>query len=511
MKMASKFKPLIVMLGCGSLVAFSAVMSNASAQTSTSTPTVSSTEQLAAQVASLQTQVNKLERAQRQDKALHAKQSKLIAQNKRSIATENKVQGDLGQRSLIGTYVVTGPAVGMPSDYRGWDLIVNSPNINEDYQLLQRSQQERNALAAKGYTETAFPHVVLSGNVEGQASYTDPYTSGYTSDVNLTAAELDTFVEVDPWVNGFMSYVYDDSATAAEPSRIDNSRLYVDKAFITIGNLNQSPFYGSIGQMYVPFGRYTHITIDDPLTELVGRVKARAISAGFHPNGGNAPYAEVYGFRGNTSYGTPGRADKYGVDGGYQFNVSSLSGDVGASYVSSIGDSQGMLDNGGAANTFTGFDAVNSSLIHRVPGVDAYTSMSYGSFWAIAEYLTATSEFASQDMSYNGTGAKPTAGQVEGIYTIQQWGRPVSFDLSYSQTRQALAMDLPKTRYMAAIQTAITHDVLVELGYRRDQMYSSGTTATGRTSSTTSAAPDVVPTDLGKHANVVAAQLDIYF
>lgn len=487
-------------------------MNIASAQTADQTSANDTSPQyLATQIDKLQSEVNQLKREQNQDRAVHAKQSKLISQNRKDIAATTQEEGEFGQRSLIGTYVVTGPAVGMPSDYRGWDLIVNNSNINEDYQLLQRSQQERNALAAKGYKETAFPHVVLSGNIEGQASYTQPYSGGYTSDTNLTGAELDTFVEVTPWVNGFMSYVYDDAATGSEPAVVDNSRVYVDKAFVTVGDLSKSPFYGSIGQMYVPFGRYSHITIDSPLTELVGRVKARAASVGFHPSAQNAPYAEAYVFRGNTSYHTPSRADKYGADLGYQFNVSGFSGSVGASYISSIADSQGMMDNGSSSG-FTGFDAsgVNNALVHRVPAVDAYTSMTYGPFWLIAEYLKATTDFSAADMAYNGTGADPSAGHIEGIYTIQEWGRPWSFDLSYSETNQALALDLPRTRYMAAIQTAITHDVLVELGYRRDYMYGTDDYATGRTTSG-SQPVSAEPVDLGQHANVVAAQIDIYF
>ena len=73
------------------------------------------------------------------------------------------------------------------------------------------------------------------------------------------------------------------------PRRISNSRVFLDRGFIIIGNFNRSPIYGSLGQMYVPFGRYGSNMISLPLTYFIGKTKARAISVGLAPQKMNSP------------------------------------------------------------------------------------------------------------------------------------------------------------------------------------------------------------------------------
>ena len=57
------------------------------------------------------------------------------------------------------------------------------------------------------------------------------------------------------WANGLFVLAYDDSAPSTG-SCVTNARVYLSRGFLTIGNLDAFPMYFTIGQMYVPFGRY---------------------------------------------------------------------------------------------------------------------------------------------------------------------------------------------------------------------------------------------------------------
>ncbi len=402
--------------------------------------------------------------------------------------------------SIFGNLVVTGPSVGITTHYDGSELIVNSSSIYTDYKLLQRKQKEMHELEKRGYAKPSHPHLVLSGNIEGEASYLDPYTGSDSSDINLSTAELDSYIEMSPWVNGIMIFTYDDGISTEDPSRVNHSEVKLDRGFITIGNLNRAPVFGSIGQMYVPFGRYSNSTISNPLTKDLGRTKERTIDLGFRLNNANTPYATGYVFRPHIDDTTARRINGYGADIGYAFNIQQkVSGDVGVGYISTLADS-GAMQSGG----FGGIASGSYALRHNVPGLDIHGNIGYGPVTLIAEYVASVKSFDSADLRYNNDGAKPTAVDVEGDYGFNgPWGKPMTFALAYSHSTDALALSLPKDRYMVALTTAIMRDTLFKLEYRYDTDYSSGNTA-----SIASGAP---VTGTGKSSNSAIAALDIYF
>ncbi|MAZ77975.1 MAG: hypothetical protein CMF39_04795, partial [Legionellaceae bacterium] len=241
--------PIAVLTSFCSASAFAAVMAPQSAPA----PVVGSQTQQ--EIVQLQREVAQLTQAQiHQMHSVPTQASQGVAVKPAAVTPMKSSDVTNNQHSVFGTLVVTGPSVGLPSHYDGSSLVVNSPSINTDYRLLQRSSTERTQLHAHGYQST-YPHVVLSGNLEGAVSYTSPYSGSYQSDINLTGAELAAYMEITSWVNGFMTVDYDDTPVASGPGRVENSRFFLDKGFITIGNLDRSSFYGSMGQMYVPFGR----------------------------------------------------------------------------------------------------------------------------------------------------------------------------------------------------------------------------------------------------------------
>jgi len=179
---------------------------------------------------------------------------------------------------LGGTPVFTSPYIGIHSAYDGSDLVVNASSVNLDVRLLKQQQAMYDALEKAGLPGPDHPIVELSGEVAGQGIVRTTSPGNTTADIDLTTATFDIFAKINPWVSGFMSIDYDNSQLG--PYRVGNSNLSLDKGFITIGNLNRSHLYGSLGQLYVPFGQYSTFMLSASLPQLLARVKARAVVLG---------------------------------------------------------------------------------------------------------------------------------------------------------------------------------------------------------------------------------------
>lgn len=413
-------------------------------------------------------------------------------------------------------FVSTGPYVGVPYQYAGGDLVINSPSVNTDVQLLQirksiiRHLRKMNEEFVK---ENTHSHLLLSGLVEGLASYYAPGGSPSTSDIDLGSVGLDAFfIGPSDWTLGYFELNYDDINpansifTTTNQYTVANSRVFINRAFITIGNYDKSPVYGSIGQFYVPFGVYSSVMVSSPFTKSLTRTKARSILLGFQQQDRDvALYGSAYVFRGDSHADSVSKIDNGGLNVGVKFDKAAFSpnifnGRIGAGIIANIADSLGMqLLNGFALNS------TNEQIVHRVPGynVNALLSVS-DKVDLIAEYVTASTSFNPNDMTYNSHGAKPWATDFEIAYTFEAFSRPTSIGANYTTSTEALALGLPLKRFGLVLNTSIWRQTLQSLELRHDREYAASATASGANS--TASTPET-----GKGDNAVTAQFDYYF
>ena len=194
-------------------------------------------------------------------------------------------------------------------------------------------------------------------------------------------------------------------------------------------------------------------------------------------------------------------------DAGYQFKLKKTTGDFGMGYINNIADSSGLQDNGLGSAYLQGFNtsASTEKLVHNVSGGDIHAVFDLGPFVFITEYVTALQRFSPADLTYNGHGAKPSALNAEATYTFNLFTKPSTFTVNYGFSRQALALNIPRSRYGAAFQMAIFTDTLVTLEYLHNINYGKSDTATGDLLTAYTAA------DLGKSSNTVTAQIGVYF
>ncbi len=203
-----------------------------------------------------------------------SEQFRMNRRQDRGTAHAIEVNNTLTGLYLGGSPVFTSPYIGEHSAFDGSNLIVNQSTVNFDVQLLKQEQALEDSLTEKKLPLPNHPLVELSGEVAGLANSRETNPGNNQSDINLSDAELDVYAQMNPWVLGFAEFSWEDSIVT--PYRVARSNAYIDKAFITVGNLNKTPLYGSIGQLYVPFGQYSTYMISDELPRLLARTQARA-------------------------------------------------------------------------------------------------------------------------------------------------------------------------------------------------------------------------------------------
>lgn len=431
------------------------------------------------------------------------------------------------ERITQGTTVTTSPLLGLRSAFDATDLLVNQSTMNEDLRLLQQRQTVRKMLRTAGlapYITQDRPIVELSGGVEAQTFFQDPYQGSSSTDINLASAKFDILAYASPWALALISYRFDNSPLDPQFQnaglRIANSRIFLARGFVTIGDLDKSPVYFSAGQMFVPFGQYSSYMLTSPDTQTLGQTNARTALLGFYAHG---LYAEGYIFRGDVNPSkevdaqgqivgnTPQNVNDGGGNIGIHYEGAKNTIDVGTGMIGNIADSLGMQVTGGPANTFQGFATfspvtltTNDLLFHRVPGFDAHGEFDRGPFTLLSEYVTATKEFDPRNLSYNFQGAQPRTSHSEIDYQHKMFDWPTVFSIAFDHSWEALPLNIPQNSYVAIINTSIWKDTIETIEFRHDQNYPSTDFSSGN------GAPIAFPS-LGGSQNTVTAQIGVYF
>lgn len=403
---------------------------------------------------------------------------------------------------IAGTPVVTSPYLGEGPAFDASDVIINISKVNQDLRLMERRAVMEKSFESHGLSAPETPIIALSGKLEPYAIASDPYVGDPSWDIDLGSAELDIAATFNPWTEGLISFAYDAAPPATGGQRISNSSVSVDRAFVNVGNLNETPVYFTTGQFYMPFGQYSSNMVSSPVTLSLGRVQARAVMLGYKHLEPEGIYGGVFGYKTDT---TGGQDLAGGGSLAYDFSEGPASGRLGASVVSNIADSNGMQSTGGSGGAFSGFGTSSATeAVTQVPGYDVQGLLNYGPYGLIAEWVTAAESFETSDLSFNGTGALPQALNVEGSYSFQSAKKPTAVALGYSVTQDALALFLPRERYSAVVNVSWWRDTVESLEYRHDVDYAESDSAAGIGST-------VATTGTGHSSDTVTAQLGVYF
>ena len=427
--------------------------------------------------------------------------------------------------------VTTSPLTGNTMAGDASDILEQMSKMNQQLTLLQQQATFMNYLAAEG-TSLTRPVIELSGGLEGQLYYVNGFNiSPNPNGINLSTAQLDVNAMVSSWASGFMAIEYN-NAPISQGNRQPIGSLYIDRGFMTLGNLNQFPVYFSGGEMYAPFGRYSSLMLTDPITQSLGQIRSPTALLGYSQYG---IYASLYGYSGEQTSGGDPIIKQGGTDVGYKYLFGTNGGysfDNGIGVVSNIADSQGLQDTGNPSNDpnnqaeFQGFAATNNGdanyLVYRVPAIDAHSTLSVGNWTILAEFVGALESFNQQDLAYgtvvNGVpieqGAQPQAVHTEVDYAWNFFNKPINFGVDYDHSWQALGAYLPQESFTGDISMSVIANTILTFEYRRDEDYATTDVANGGNSyppggDVPESMDDFYGTGEGR--NTYLAQLGVYF
>lgn len=406
-------------------------------------------------------------------------------------------------------FIVSSPVFGVrrPDDHFS-SLMNKLSSMNEDLLLLRLRQKMDNYFKAHNIPFATRPVIAFSGGLEAGVDYrsNDRFNTTAKSSITLNKAELDVLTEIGSWTTGAMIIDYEDSSApyTGNTPKWSNSRLRINRAWVTLGKLNKTPFYFTIGQVYAPFGSFGSNMLTTPAIRTIGRVKDRMVVLGY--SGKDGIYAQIFGLDGESRVNGAEFIRHTGANIGYRIENEQFALNIGASILGNLADSQGMQDSvfGKTTNgTTTTVDAerINS----RVFGLNGrITATLYGKYNLLAEYIGASNSFNQADLAFNGHGAKPQALELEGSYVFKVFGKPSSVYAATGMSSQALALNVTKQSYATGFTISPTTYALTSIEYRHDINYSWGDTGD-------SANRIKTVTVSKRHNNKITLSLGVYF
>ncbi len=219
------------------------------------------------------------------------------------------------------------------------------------------------------------------------------------SDLALSTAQLNADAEINPYVSGHLSLLYEES------DEEDASTVTLDEAIVNLKGGEAFPAYANIGRLYVPFGHFESHFISDPLTLTLGETNDTAVVAGYANDTVELNAGVLRGKVKET--GKSDHIDTAVASATLTLPPSEkgLNMSGGLSYLSNLATSDGL-----AEITTTG-----NEVAHTVDGISAFLSLSYADrFFLDAEYLGALDDFAEGDFEFTDAKTRrPRAWNVE--------------------------------------------------------------------------------------------------
>lgn len=305
---------------------------------------------------------------------------------------------------------------------------------------------------ADGLTGRLANRLKFNGLVEVETFVGKNFLGEKTSDLSLAKVELGLEAKITDWITARMVVLYEESA--------ENDHFIIDEGTIALGNEEKTPFYLTAGKMYVPFGSFKSAMVSDPLTLELAETSAISLLAGYTEGGW---YGSLYVFNGKVNEaGGDNIMDTFGANLGYKLEKEDWQINLGAGWLNNLGNSNTMRDY--IATTSSTVDGFTKALA-------LHGRLQYSGWSVMTEYIAALASFQPGEMDFAGGGARPKAWQLELAYTTEVAEREVTLALGYQGTDEAVALGLPKHRYLASVGIDVLDKTTLALEYRQDKDY----------------------------------------
>jgi len=258
-----------------------------------------------------------------------------------------------------------------------WQLLDNYTGVNTEMSILKARQQ--NNLASQG--------VYVGGFAKGGVNYQHTNTDGAFTNANnkatgnqgsflgLNQANVDVIGNLNDWASAYVQT----GATDIGSGSSDN--LDIQKAYLLVGNLNNSPVYATFGKKDIDFGNFTSVNFyTAPLNRSVFEASGNELAVGYAQYGFNGTLSVTNGGDNGTNLYTQnnGQINNFAANVAYAASNNGVNWNVGAGYLN-------------GANTVV--DGANSKA--RSGAWDVNGSVGVNNFNVVAEYTVDTDALAS--------------------------------------------------------------------------------------------------------------------
>ena len=348
--------------------------------------------------------------------------------------------------------------------------------IEKDRQIAKLMESENQGAQEDGWLNS----VEVSGLVEVEAAYEDPYEGDSTSDAVLATMELGVAARITDWVGTEVVLLHEEDETDIE----------VDVATMMIGPAD-GPWSFTAGQYFVPFGTFESNFISDPMTLELGETRESALQFGFESNGF---HGALFAFNGDNDEDGDDRFASFGAALGYSAEREESGFAVNLSYISDIGDSDSLRDiiaDGLAAGPdgeiedleMTPDDETadnDADYDSHVSGWSASAVLRLGNLSLLAEYLGASEDFEAHEIEFDGKGAEPSSYMLEAALDFDLAGKPATVAVGYQETDEALALELPEERFLLGFSVEMMEGVALAVEGAFDEDYGKSDGGTGK-------------------------------
>ena len=340
----------------------------------------------------------------------------------------------------------------------------------------QQAQGHTGDTPAKLVAHEVADSIAIGGIIEvvSSQSNSDGWGGDTASDIVLDTFELGIEASASEWVSGSVLFLYEDA---------DDDNLNVDEAYINIANFDVTPFYGSFGRIYVPFGNFASNMISDPATLTLGETREDVVQFGFESEDGF--YGSAYIFNGD---GEEAKSDysavddntinNYGLNFGYAMENDGFNLDVGVGYINNIGTTDALQD----IVDDNGLCAGEGCLKDYVSGMSLHAIANIGQFNLIGEYVSAMDDFEVNELGV-GEELKPRAWNIEGAYNFDLAGKDATVALGYQKTKEMYldnsSTDFFEKAWLASISVGIYENTTLAAEWRHAEGYSETEAAVG--------------------------------
>jgi len=354
----------------------------------------------------------------------------------------------ISQRLLLATAIcsiICAPAFADDHSSDKKNATERLENAEQRIQYLEQRMQDQNKTIASKQTkgDNWSDALSFSGAIEVETGLSDPENGKSTSDTTVATVELAAEATISDQLSANIVLLYEE----------DDSGIDVDVAELRY-QFDNSDWFFSAGQHYVPFGTYESGLVSDPITLELGETRETTLTIGYEAENVNAGF---YIFNGSNKKNGAEKINNWGSNISYTGEIVSF----GVGYINDLADSdtiEGTLGSNDVSN--------------YVDGATASVIINAGDITIIAEQLSALNTFTSAPLA----GAKPTARNVEINYALQIAGKPATLAIAFQGTDEASALDLPEQKNLVGLSVDITDHLGLGFEISKEEDYSNVST-----------------------------------